>query len=573
MASKKYTIETQPAGRHHVQIHAPGLDVLDDPQVNRGTAFTFAERDHLGLHGLLPHGTETLEEQVARSYEQFLASETDVDKWTFLTNLHDSNEVLFYKLVGEHVHEMLPIVYTPTVGAAIQQFSHLFRRPRGVFLSVDDVDGIEKALASTGLGADDIDLIVASDAEAILGIGDWGVGGIDISIGKLAVYTVAAGIDPERVLAVGLDVGTNREELLNDPRYLGLRRSRVRGEAYDAFIDAYVASASAHFPKAILHWEDFSGPPARGILARYGDSLCTFDDDIQGTAAVGLACVLAGVRVSGGRLTEQKIVVFGAGLAGVGIADLIALAMTEDGLSAQEAADRIYLLDRPGLLTSDMTDLYDYQKPYAKDPAAVAGWRAADGTLGLQEVVDALHPTMLVGTSGVTGAFSEQVIRSMHEHCPRPIILPMSNPTVLAEQTPTNLLAWTDGQALVATGSPFGPVDLNGKTYRIGQANNALMFPGLGLGTIVCRASVMSEPLFLAAARAIARLTDVSDPSKGLLPGIDRLREVSMTVAVDVIKAATEAGVARVQVDDPIEAVHEAMWQPQYLPIAQTAQQ
>ncbi len=567
MASKKYTIETQPDGSHHVQIHARGLDVLDDPQVNRGTAFTFAERDHLGLHGLLPHGTETLEEQVARSYEQFLASETDVDKWTFLTNLHDSNEVLFYKLVGEHVHEMLPIVYTPTVGAAIQQFSHLFRRPRGVFLSVDDVDGIEKALASTGLGADDIDLIVASDAEAILGIGDWGVGGIDISIGKLAVYTVAAGIDPERVLAVGLDVGTNREELLNDPRYLGLRRSRVRGEKYDDFIDTYVANASERFPNAILHWEDFSGPPARGILDRYGDKLCTFDDDIQGTAAIGLASVLSGVRVSGGRLVDQKIVVFGAGSAGVGIADLIALAMTEDGLTEEEAAGQIYLLDRPGLLTNDMTDLYDYQKPYAKDPAAVAGWRTADGTLGLQQVVENLHPTMLVGTSGVTGAFTEEVIRTLHANCPRPIVLPMSNPTVLAEQTPTNILEWTNGEALVATGSPFGPVERDGTTYRIGQANNALMFPGLGLGVIVCRAATMPPSLFIAAARALAKLADPTDPAKGLLPDISRLREVSATVAVDVINTAQAAGIARVQVDDPIEAVHEAMWWPEYLPI------
>ena len=332
MASKKFTIGTEPDGSRHVQIHARGLDVLDDPQVNRGTAFTFAERDHLGLHGLLPHGTETLEEQVARSYEQFLASETDVDKWIFLTNLHDSNEVLFYKLVGEHVHEMLPIVYTPTVGAAIEQFSHLFRRPRGVFLSIDDVDGIDRALAATGLGADDIDLIVASDAEAILGIGDWGVGGIDISIGKLAVYTVAAGIDPERVLAVGLDVGTNREELLNDPRYLGLRHSRVRGEKYDEFIDTYVAT-----PPSGSRTRSCTGRTSRvrrraASSARYGDTLCTFDDDIQGTAAVGLACVLSGVRVSGGRLVDQQIVVFGAGSAGVGIADLIALAMTEDGL-------------------------------------------------------------------------------------------------------------------------------------------------------------------------------------------------------------------------------------------------
>ena len=292
----------------------------------------------------------------------------------FLTQLHDSNEVLFYRLVGEHVHEMLPIVYTPTVGTAIEEFSHLFRRPRGVFLNIEDVDGIEASLDATGLGPDDIDLIVASDAEAILGIGDWGVGGIDISIGKLAVYTVAAGIDPDRVLAVGLDVGTNREQLLNDPRYLGLRRSRVRGEAYDAFIDAYVAAASASASRT-RSCTGRTSPVRRraGSSARYGDTLCTFDDDIQGTAAVGLACALAGVRVSGGRLVDQQIVVFGAGSAGVGIADLIALAMTEDGLSAQEAADRIYLLDRPGLLTSDMTDLYDYQEPYAKDPAQVAG--------------------------------------------------------------------------------------------------------------------------------------------------------------------------------------------------------
>jgi malate dehydrogenase (oxaloacetate-decarboxylating) len=565
--AKEFTIGKGPTGSTEIEILARGLDVLDNPQVNRGTAFTPAERDYLGLRGMLPSGVETVEEQVVRSYEQFKDTDNDVEKWTFLTNLHDSNEVLFYKLVGEHVREMLPIVYTPTVGAAIEQFSHLFRRPRGVFLNIEDVGGIDQALEATGFGPDDIDLVVASDAEAILGIGDWGVGGIDISIGKLAVYTVAAGIDPSRVLAVGLDVGTNREELLNDPRYLGLSRSRVRGDEYKAFIDAFVSSASTRFPNAILHWEDFSGPPARWILGKYGDTLCTFDDDIQGTAAVGLACALSGVRVSGGRLVDQQIVVFGAGSAGVGIADLIALAMTEDGLTPEEAAGRIYLLDRPGLLTSDMTDLYEYQIPYAKDPEAVSSWRGADGTLGLTEVVENLHPTMLVGTSGVTGAFGEQVIRSMHEHCPRPIILPMSNPTVLAEQTPTNLLAWTDGAALVATGSPFDAVEYDGTTYRIGQANNALMFPGLGLGVIVCRAKTMPPSLFIAAARALAKLADPSDPAKGLLPDIGRLREVSATVAVDVIDTATAAGIARVQVDDPIEAVHEAMWKPKYLPI------
>ncbi len=562
-----FTIVEGTDGSPAVDIHARGLEVLDDPRINRGTAFTPQERDRLGLHGLLPSGSETIDQQVARCYEQFQAADTAVGKWVFLTQLHDSNEVLFYRLVGEYVHEMLPIVYTPTVGAAIEQFSHLFRRPRGVFLNIDDTDGIGRAFDATGLGPDDVDLLVASDAEAILGIGDWGVGGIDISIGKLAVYTVAAGIDPLRVLAVGLDVGTNREQLLNDPRYLGLRRSRVRGEAYDAFIDAYVASASARFPKAILHWEDFSCPPARRILARYGDTLCTFDDDIQGTAAVGLACALAGVRVSGQRLTDQRVVVFGAGSAGVGIADLIALAMTEDGLSAEEAAERIYLLDRPGLLTSDMTGLHDYQQPYAKDPAGVADWRAWNGTLGLDEVIENLHPTMLIGTSGVTGAFGEKAIRSMHAHCPRPIILPMSNPTVLAEQTPENLLAWTDGAALVATGSPFEPVERGGTTYRIGQANNALMFPGLGLGVIVCRAATMPPSLFIAAARAVATLADPSDPAKGLLPDISRLREVSASVAVDVVNTAIAQGIAQVEIDDAIEAVHEAMWTADYLPI------
>jgi malate dehydrogenase (oxaloacetate-decarboxylating) len=555
-------------GDRQLHITARGVDVLDNPLLNRGTAFTREERDRLGLHGLLPLTVETIDDQAARSYEQFNACETDIDKWVMLSQLHDSNEVLFYRLMSEHVSEMLPIVYTPTVGTAIEQFSHLFRRPRGVYLNIEDIDGIDRAFDSTEMGPDDVDLIIASDAEAILGIGDWGIGGIDISIGKLAVYTVAAGIDPARVVAVGLDVGTNREELLNDPRYLGLRRSRVRGETYDAFIDAYVASASKRFPNAILHWEDFGAPQARGILARHGESHATFDDDIQGTAAVGLACALAGVRVSGGRLIDQQVVVFGAGSAGVGIADLILAAMREDGLDSQAAADHIWLLDRPGLLTSDMSDLHDYQVPYGKDPAAVAGWRNAEGGIGLREVVDNLHPTMLVGTSGVTGAFTEDVIRSLHANCERPIILPMSNPTSLAEQTPTNLIGWTDGAALVATGSPFDPVEYNGKTYRIGQANNALLFPGLGLGTIVCRASQMTEAMFLAGARALASLADPADTAKGLLPGIERLHEVSATVAVEVIKTAASQGVARVEIDDPIEAVQKAMWSPDYATIA-----
>ena len=567
MASRHFSIEHDADGSEYMLVHARGPEVLNNPQINRGPGFTLEERKQLGLHGMLPSAVESLEEQVVRSYSEFLAFETEIEKWVFLSGVQDTNEVLFYALLGEHIEEMLPIVYTPTVGTAIEQFSHMFRRPRGVYLNVKATEEIDQALAATGLGPDDIDLIVASDAEAILGIGDWGVGGVDIAIGKLAVYSVAAGIDPTRVLAVGLDVGTNRESLLTDPRYLGLKHARVRGEEYDNFIDTYVASASKRFPNAILHWEDFAAPQARGILARYGKELCTFDDDIQGTAAVGLACALSGVRVSGGSLTSQQIVVFGAGSAGVGIADLICLAMQQDGLSAEQAAERIYLIDRPGLLTSQMDDLHSYQVPYAKDPAAVESWRSKDGKLGLAEVVANLHPTMLVGTSAQTGSFTQAIIESMHAGCERPIVLPMSNPTVLAEQTPANILSWTQGEALVATGSPFGPVDLNGTVYRIGQANNALLFPGLGLGTIICRAATMSEGMFLAGARALASLADPTDHTKGLLPQVGQLREVSATVAVAVAKAAISEGLNRVRVESPIEAVQEAIWSPSYLPI------
>ena len=568
MASKKFSIERASDGARSIQIHARGIDVLDDPQINRGTAFTVEERSHLGLTGMLPSTVESLEQQVGRTYAQFVDFETDIEKWVFLTGLHDTNEVLFCALLGEHIEEMLPIVYTPTVGTAIEQFSHMFRRPRGVFLNIDATDEIDRALAATGLGPHDVDLIVASDAEAILGIGDWGVGGIEICIGKLAEYTVAAGIDPSRVLAVGLDVGTNREELLTDPRYLGYKHARVRGEEYDTFIDTYVASASKRFPNAILHWEDFAAPQARAILARYGKKLCTFDDDIQGTAAVGLACALSGVRVSGGSLTDQRIVVYGAGSAGVGIADLILLALQQEGLSAQAAAGCIYLIDRPGLLTSDMAGLAAYQVAYAKEPAEVESWRSAAGQLGLAEVVANLHPTMLVGTSGQTGAFTRPILENLHATCERPIVLPMSNPTELAEQTPANILNWTGGAALVATGSPFGPVELNGTSYRIGQANNALLFPGLGLGAIVTGASNLSPAMFLAAARALAGLADPTDQAKGLLPMIGQLREVSATVAVAVADAAIAEGLNRITVDNTIEAVREAIWSPTYAPIA-----
>jgi malate dehydrogenase (oxaloacetate-decarboxylating) len=538
-----------------------GAEILATPLLNKGVAFTQEEREELGLKGLLPPAVLTLDEQARRAYEQFSSQPTDLHKNVTLSALHDRNEVLFYRLLTDHLSEMLPIVYTPTVGLAIQRYSHEYRRPRGVYLSIDDPNGIEEAFANFGLDADDIDLIVITDGEGILGIGDWGVGGINIAIGKLAVYTAAAGIDPGRVMPVILDVGTDREELLNNPFYIGNRHPRVRGEQYDAFIDKFVSTASKMFPNALLHWEDFSSSNARKILEKYRDTVCTFNDDIQGTGAVSLAAVLAAVRASGIPLSEHRVVVFGAGTAGIGIADQVRDAMVREGLSWEEANRRFWCIDRYGLLTDDMIDLYDFQRPYARP--------AADGNrgMGLAEVVRHVHPTILIGTSTVAGAFTEEIVKEMAAHVERPVILPMSNPTHLAEAKPADLIHWTEGRALVATGSPFPPVTYNKTVYVIGQSNNALIFPGLGLGTIVSRASIITDGMFAAAAEAVANMIDVSKMGAPLLPQVEDLRAISEAVAIEVAKAAVADGVARVEHDDIQKAVQSAMWEPAYRPI------
>jgi malate dehydrogenase (oxaloacetate-decarboxylating) len=546
---------------------ARGMAVLTTPLLNKGTAFTAEEREDLGLTGLLPPVISTLAAQVKAAYAQYQRLSDALNKNIYLTALHDRNEVLFYRLLSGHLREMIPIVNDLTVGMAMQQYHHECRRPRGVYLSIDHLDGIEAAFANLGAGPEDIDLILATDAEQILGLGDWGVGGIEISIGKLAIDTAAGGIDPTRVIPVMLDVGTNRESLLKDPMYIGNRHARIRGERYDAFIDAYVQTVTRLFPKALLQWEDFAPGNGRRILEKYRNRISTFNDDMQGTGAITLAAAVSAVRVCGAPMRNQRVVILGAGTAGLGIADQIRDAMTREGLSHEDASARFWLVDSEGLLTDDMGErLLDFQAPYARPAAEVKRWKrsGADRCIDLAEVVRQVRPTMLIGVSTCAGAFTEAVIREMAKHCERPIIFPLSNPAPLAEATPADLIAWTDGRALIATGSPFQPVTFRGVTYVIGQVNNAMLYPGLCLGAIVSRARRISDSMFAAAANAVSSLVAVRLPGASLLPHVDDLRIVSLTVAVAVAEAAVEDGLAGVTFKDIVQQVGDAMWEPEY---------
>jgi malate dehydrogenase (oxaloacetate-decarboxylating) len=487
---------------------------------------------------------------------------------------------LFFRLLSEHLREMIPIVNDRTVGLAMEQYHHECRRPRGVYLSIDHADAIDEAFQNLKAGPDDIDLILATDAEQIFGIGDWGVGGIEISIGKLAIYTAAGGIDPTRVIPVMLDVGTNRESLLTDPMYPGNRHARVRGERYDAFIDAYVKAATKLFPNALLQWEDFGPGNGRRILERYRGQIRTFSDDQQGTGAITLAAAVSAMRICGTLLRNQRIVILGAGIAGIGVADLIRDVMVEQGLPIEEATRRFWLVDVHGLLTNDMGDrLHDNQAAYARPAAEVKSWRglgpdskdwrgldgnALPGVIGLTEVIRRVRPTMLIGTSGAAGAFTEAIVNDMARNTERPIIFPLSSPPSLAEATPADLIAWTEGRALIATGSSFTPVTHKGITHVIGQANNAMLYPGLGLGTIVSRSRLVSAGMLAAAANALSSLVAVRLPGASLLPHIDDLRSVTVTVAVAVAEAAVAEGLAGVKLEDIVQQVEDAMWQPQY---------
>ena len=554
-------------GNNCCETQARGLDVLNSPLLNKGTAFTAEERKALGLTGLLPPDISTLGDQAKRAYIQYESLADALSKNVYLTALHDRNEVLFYRLFSEHLREMIPIVNDRTVGMAMEQYHHECRRPRGVYLSIDHVDVIEEAFANLGAGPGDIDLILATDAEQVLGIGDWGVGGIEVSIGKLAIYTAAGGIDPTRAIPVMLDVGTNRESLLSDPMYIGNRHTRIRGERYDAFIDAYVRAATKLFPNALLQWEDFAPGNGRRILEKYRDRICIFNDDMQGTGAITLAAAISAVRVCGTPLRNQRVVIFGAGTAGIGVADQLRDAMVREGLSKEDAARRFWCVDRQGLLTVDMDgQLHDYQAAYARPAAESRGWKH-DGNgngVALDEVVARVKPTMLIGAATVGGSFTEAIVREMAAHTERPIVFALCHPAARAAANPADLLAWTDGRALVVTGSSFAPVTLKGVTYVIGQANNAMLYPGLALGAIVSRASRISEGMFAAAASAVSSLVTVRQPGASLLPHIDDLRSVSVTVAVAVAEAAEAEGLARVKLGDIVQQVQDAMWQPEY---------
>jgi malate dehydrogenase (oxaloacetate-decarboxylating) len=538
--------------------------VLADPLRDRGVAIVPSQRQALGLTGRLPSAVLTLDQQAQRAYQQLQRQPTDLAKNGYLEQLHDRNETLYYKVLSDHLAELLPIVYDPTVGDAIEQYSHEYQRPRGIYLSIDQPDDIAAAFGTLELGPGDVDLIVCSDAEEILGIGDWGVGGIQIAVGKLAVYTAAAGIDPRRVIPVSLDVGTDNEGLLNDPLYLGNRHARVRGAAYDAFIEKYLETASSMFPDALLHFEDFGPANARRILVTYGGKYRIFNDDMQGTGAITLAATLSAVTVTGVPMAEQKLLVFGAGTAGVGIADQLHDAMVRDGATEEQATAQVWLVDKQGLLSSDMPDLRDFQRPYARKSSEVQGWAGGGRAISLLDAVRHVKPTILLGTSTVHGAFTREVIEAMSAGVDRPIVFPISNPTSRIEAMPADVIAWSQGKALVAVGIPVAPVEYGGVTYQIGQANNALLYPGLGLGTIVSGASRVTPGMLLAAADAVAGQVDVSAPGAPLVPPVENLRASSATTAVAVAQAAIDDGVATRKPASLVQAVQDGMWQPEY---------
>jgi len=542
-----------------------GMDLLDTPLLNKGTAFTEEERTEFGLHGLLPPCVETLEEQVARAYEAYQRKDDDLERHIYLRALQDNNEVLFYRLLLDHIEEMTPIVYTPTVALACQQFSHIYRRPRGMFISYPQRDSIVHLLRSRP--NPDVDVIVVTDGERILGIGDQGVGGLGIPIGKLSLYTLIGGIRPERTLPIVLDVGTNNPERLNDPEYLGWRHERITGEDYFAFVEQFVEAVKQELLQTCLQWEDFANAHARPILERYRDQLLTFNDDIQGTAAVALGAILSAVKVTGKNLKDQQIVIFGAGSAAIGVADGLREAMKEEGVSDQEARSRFWLINSKGVLHSDRKDLTPEQMVYAQPENRVARWLGTfNGRVGLADVIGQIEATILVGLSTVGGAFSEAIVREMARKVERPIVFPLSNPTTKSEATAEDLIRWTDGRALVATGSPFAPVNYAGRKIPIAQCNNVYIFPAIGLGVVASRANRVTDQMMLAAARALAQNSPaLKNSSAPLLPPLTELRRVAAEIAVAVGLQAEKEGVAAELVEDELHRqVIATQWTPGY---------
>ena len=535
---------------------------LATPSLNRGVGFTHEERRRLGLTGRLPSGVLTLEQQAERVWRQLQGMPTNMARYLHLDQLHYRNEVLYFKVLSEHLPELMPVVYTPTVGEAIQRFSGEYRGQRGLYLSIDHPEEIAESFETFGLGPDDVDLVACTDAEGILGIGDWGVGGIQIAVGKLALYTAGGGIDPRRTIAVSLDVGTDNEQLLNDPFYVGNRHPRRRGAEYEEFIQNYIETVNRLFPKAMLHFEDFGPGNARAILDKYSSDYCVYNDDVQGTGAVIMAAMYSGMKVAGIPMRNQKMVVFGAGTAGIGIADQFRDAMVADGATVEQATSQIWPIDKQGLLFDDMDDLRDFQVPYAKNRRQL-GVGAGD-RMGLLDTIKMASPTILIGCASVPGAFTHEVIQLMAAATERPLIFPISNPTSHMEAMPVDVIAQSDGKALVATGSPVAPVVYNGTTYTIGQANNVLVFPGIGLGVVVAGAQRVTKRMLDAAAKAVAQQADPTPPGAAVLPDVKDLRAISTVVAEAVYHAAVEDGVATRNPDDVVRAIHDTAWIPEY---------
>jgi malate dehydrogenase (oxaloacetate-decarboxylating) len=549
----------------HLETSLTGYDLLGDPKLNKGCAFTREEREQFGLIGLLPENIETLDEQTNRMYVQFSEHHTNISKNIYLHVLHDYNETLFYNLINNHLEEMLPIIYTPTVGEAVKRFSLELRKPKGLYISYEDMDNIDSILDHRL--PPQVDLAVVTDGGAVLGIGDQGIGGINISIAKLMVYTLCGGVSPHRTLPIQLDVGTNNSHLLNDPMYLGWRHERITGAQYDEFVDRFVQAITKKFPQMFLHWEDVGRDNARRVLTRYRDDICTMNGDMQATGVIGLASILAGVQASGIPLKDHRVVIFGAGTAGAGIGDQIYGAMRRSGLSEQEARDKFYMLDKDGLLTTD-NELLPFQEPYARDPEEISKWELREpNSVKLFDVIKNAKPSILIGCSTATGAFNEEVVTTMHQSAERPIIMPLSNPNALAEAEPADLYKWTDGKAIIATGSPFPDVRFKGTYHRIAQSNNALAFPGIGLGVIAVKAKLLTDDMLWAAANALAQCAPIIlDKTAPLLPKLSEAKMVSEKVALAVAEQARKEGLARVEEEDLSKVIKKTIWEPRYYP-------
>ena len=538
-----------------------GHQILNDPFKNKGTAFTQEERQELGLVGLLPPYVQTLEEQAAQTYAHMHQKGSDLEKRLFLMEIFNTNRTLFYYLFSQHLEEFNPIVYDPTIADTIENYSELFVDPQyAAYLDINHPENIEATLKNAA-GDREIRLIVVTDAEGILGIGDWGTNGVDISVGKLMVYTGAAGIDPASVLPLVIDAGTNRQSLLDDPNYLGNRHERVRGDRYYAFIDQFVETVERLFPKLYLHWEDFGRGNAANILNKYKTQIPTFNDDIQGTGIVTLGGVFASMDIAGEKLTDQVYLCYGGGTAGAGIASRVLREMVVDGLSEEEAYKRFFMVDKQGLLFDDMDDLTPEQRPFAKKRSDFAN---ADKLTDLLEVVKTVKPTILVGTSTQPNTFTKEVVEAMCENAERPVIFPLSNPTKLAEATAKDLIEWSNGKAFVATGIPSDDIEYNGVNYVIGQANNALIYPGLGLGMLASEASLLTDEMIGAAAHALSGIVDITKPGAPVLPPFKYVAEVSLKVATAVAKKAQEQGLARASEQDMEKAVRDFRWTPKY---------